>query len=741
MARSARDVLNMSGRSPEPLVFGAVLSETSPSGEVESKGAFRFVPGDGLWRDGRAVPLPPRALGVLTALLATPGTVVSKRALMDAVWPDTFVTESSLLEAIGLIREALGDDRRNPIYIQTLHRRGYRFIGEISDATLTVTATAEAVAIQAPDRHEALRPVLIASAAYALTTICVAIVFAVFGQDPVERRTSRFSISLPNGATIDPMRGSVAVSRDGSRLVYVASASGRSHLFLRSVDRHEPVPIAGTEDASDPFFSPDGEWIGFFARGSLQKVRVGGGQPFVLSAARAGGGATWTADDTIVFGGGPGGGLARISASAGGRAIGAPADAPVVLATPAPGSRDLRLGWPDVLPGGRGVLFTSITLAGSDVGVLDLRSGTRTLLAEQAAFARYSPTGHVVFERQGRLEAAKFSLATLTTTTAPYPMVSGVSRGDVLDGPRFAFSRSGALVYVPAALDEHDAPLHWLDARGQLERVPLPSPRPGSIDVAPNQRQLALTLDGEAGPSVWVGDTTLGNLRPFISGGQSVSPAWRPDGLEIAFAFSKAGPFNLFVKPVDGGAGPAPLLASPWNQFPTSWAPDASRLAFTEFQPLTGADIWVLDVTTRERKALVRTLFDETWARFSPDGRWMAYMSNESGRWEIYARPSAGDGARVRISTAGGVWPCWSVDGRTIYFSAEGRTMAAALRMSATLVASAPVRVPGADSMVLAGGATAGDRLLVRQAGAPLPGRAELRVVLEWFSELAKRQG
>jgi serine/threonine-protein kinase len=719
MAGTGPDVLKMTGRNPETVAFGP----------------FCFVAGDGLWRDGRAIALPPRAVGVLTALLESPGTVVTKQQLMDAVWPDTFVTESSLLEAIGLVRDALGDDRKQPRYIQTVHRRGYRFIGAIAAAAPQAPSTPQTP--QAPENP--WRPILIASAAYAITTISVAIVFAVLGQHHIERRTSRFSVSLPVDAAIDPLRGSVAVSLDGSRLAYVASAAGRSQLFLRSVDRDEPVAIAGTEDAGHPFFSPDGEWIGFFARGSLQKVRVDGGLPIVLSAARAGAGATWTADNTIVFGGGPGGGLARVSATAGARIIGAPNDAPVVIATPAPGTRDLRLGWPDVLPGDRGVLFTSITLAGSDVSMLNLRTGTRTLLAEHAAFARYSPTGHIVFERQGRLEAARFSLSTMTMAGAPSPIVAGVSSGDVLEGPRFAFSQSGALVYVPAALDEHEAPLHWLDARGQLERVPLPAPRAGSVAVAPDQRQLALTMEGESGPSVWVGDLTRGDLRPFVGGGQSVSPAWRPNGLEIAFAFSKAGPFNLFMKPVDSTAGPAPLLTSPWNQFPTSWSPEGSHLAFTEFQPLTGADIWVLDVTTRERRVLVRTLFDETWARFSPDGRWLAYMSNESGQWEVYLRSARAGGSRLRVSTTGGVWPCWSLDGKTVYFSANGRTMASSVTTAPALAVAAPTSVPGADAMVLAGGATTGDRLLVRQAGARSTGRAELRVVLEWFTELSRR--
>ena len=192
----------------------------------------------------------------------------------------------------------------------------------------------------------------------------------------------------------------------------------------------------------------------------------------------------------------------------------------------------------------------------------------------------------------------------------------------------------------------------------------------------------------------------------------------------------------LFLKPLAGDGGAAPLLASPYNQFPTSWSGDGRRLAFTEFQPLSGADIWVLDTATGERRPVVRTLFDETWARFSPDGQWLAYMSNESGRWEVYVRAAGGEGPRVRVSAAGGVWPCWSLDGRSLFFSGNGQTMASSIRTAPRLAVSTPTVIPGADAMVLAGGATAGDRLLVRQAGSPPEAHAELRVVLEWFTEL-----
>ena len=691
-------VLKMNGRNRESVRFDG----------------YCFVPGDGLWRNGQPIALPPRAVAVLTALLDDPGGLVTKQQLLDAAWPGTYVTESSLLEAIGLVRDALGDDRRHPRYVQTVHRRGYRFIApvtpgefvapnkavgaECSPPTTTAISPAARADFSPADTPffsgPEWRPIVTACVTYALTTICASVVFAMFGQAPAQRPVGRFSISLPADAAIDPVRGSVAVSPDGSRVVYVARGPDGSQLFLRAIESDEPAAIPHTDDASDPFFSPDGEWIGFFARGSLQKIRSDGSDLAVLTAARSGAGAVWAADDTIVFGGGPGSGLARVSAlsdpAAAGHQRSIAVSEPVVLAAPAAGSRDVRLGWPDVLPANRGVLFTSMTLAGSDVGVLDLRTGARKVLATQAAFARYSPTGHVIYERGGRLEAARFSLDTLTTTSQPQPVVAGVPGADFLAGPRFAFSETGALVYVRAA----------------------PS--------------------GE--PAVWQHDLVAADPWLATTGGEAIGPAWRPNGLEIAFAYSKAGPFNLFLKPLNGG-GAEPIVTGPWNQLPTSWSPDARTLAFTEFQPLTGADIWVIDVRTRQRRPVVRTLFDEMWARFSPDGRWIAYMSNETGRWEVYVRAAAEDGARVRVSTQGGVWPCWSVDGRTLYFSAGGVTVGSAISTTPALSAAPPDAVRGSNAMVLAGIATAPDRNLVRQAAAS-PGPAELRIVLDWFREL-----
>ncbi len=701
-------------------------------------GPFSFDASEGLTREGVEVPLPPRAMGVLAALVERAGSVVSKQILMDATWRDTFVTEASLLEVVRLLREALGDDRQNPLYIQTVHRRGYRFVASVE--TLPIEPQADSKTRLYTDNdadHQSLpiheraewRPLLVSGLTAVAAMVGIAIVFALFGQRPSEPRpTLRFTITLPSDVVIDPLRGSVAISNDGMRLVYAAIHHGRPRLFLRTIDRDTPTPIDGSDEAADPFFSPDGQWVGFFAHGSLKKLRVEGGRPVVLTAARAGAEATWTRDGTIIFGGGPGGGLARVSDEGG---------EPVVLARPVAGSREVRYGWPDALPDNRTVLFTSLSLGDSQVMALDLMTGTRSLVADAAAFGRYSPTGHLVFERRGRLEAAPFSLSDRRIRSTPRPILRDVATGRASDGPRFAFSPSGSLVYVPNQSPDADDRLHWLDASGRLEPIPLPPAPLSAVEMAADLSKLALVVEGDRGPDLWLGDLTRGSLRRWNLDGPGVSPTWRPNGLEIAFAYSKAGPFNIFVRPIDGAAPSEALLDSPWNQLPTSWSPDGRRLAFTEYHPLTGADVWVVDVATRERTPIVRSLFDESHARFSPDGRWLAYMSNDSGRWEVFVRPADGNGARVQVSTSGGAWPCWSADSRALYFTAAGHTLVATVHSGPTLSIAPPLALTARDDLQLEGGRAGIDRVLVRQGGST-PLRRELRVVIEWFAELTR---
>jgi serine/threonine-protein kinase len=596
-------------------------------------GPFSFSMVNGLWRGTVEVPLPPRALAVLGALIACPGTLVSKADLLDAGWKDTFVSEASLLEAIHVLRVALGDDRKAPSYIQTVHRRGYRFIAPVTPARVaedprpgTVSASTGRSVLEFPPFFSGPEWRLIgrrcgwAAAATVLTSLLV----AAFGPRPAERSPSHFSIALPSALRVPLFGGAVSASPDGRRFAFVAIELGSPALFLREASQSQPVRIDEPDEPSDPFFSPDGQIIGYFAGGQL-KVVTPGHLPRAIAQATPGAGATWLDAKTIVFGGGPGGGLAAVSLAGG---------SPVTLLQPQALSPDVRFGWPDALPDGAGLLFTVITPTGSDVAVLPPGSTRHRVLVHDAAFGRYAPTGHLIVERNGQLAAAPFEVASQTLAGALRPVIDDVASAGVFEGPRYAFSRSGSLVYVPGP------------AGGPLA-VQWRTPAGAAVDGA-------ATFEGQ----LTVGPEFAAREEASASGTgapRTVSPSARPDGLEVAFAANKTGPYNLFVRPLVGGPE-TPLDSSPWNQVPTSWSPDGRSLAFTEFNPATGADIWLLDRLTRVKRPLARTPLDETAARYSPDGRWLAYLSRTGGEWQVVIVPASGGPARARFPVHR-VWP------------------------------------------------------------------------------------
>jgi DNA-binding winged helix-turn-helix (wHTH) protein len=629
----------MTGRSSETFVFGP----------------FHLDPANGLWRGDTEVPLPPRALSVADALVRQAGRVVSKGDLLETCWPDAFVTEASLLEAIRVLRTALGDDRRHPQYIQTVHRRGYRFVAPVSTrtgplATETTVESTEAVPPPPPVPPPFFsgpewRPIVRMMVGATLATAITAVALAAFGPRP--GRVGHFSIALPSPLQFDSLNGAVAASPDGMRFAVVAMDDGRPRLFIRSVDRPMPVLLADAGGASHPFFSPDGTRVGFFADRRLQVVEVATGNVRALADVTSGAGAAWTGNDEIVFGGGPGGGLARVKAAGG---------SIDVLVRPQAHSADVRFGWPDVLPGRRGVIFTVVTPAGSDVAILDPGATRYRVLVPGAAFGRYAPTGHLVFEREGQLTAALFSVERGSLVGSPRAVVTDLAAGGVLSGPRFAFSRSGSLVYVPGPAGGPWS-LHWVSCAPQAD---LGAPCPPASDL-----ERSLVLDRDTPADLRFVESAVAGPSP---GRRAVSPTWRADGLEVAFALNKSGPFNLFVR--QGAAGPALALnESPWNQTPSSWSPDGRHIVFTEFHPVTGADVWEMDVTTRSRRPLVRTPFDETGARYSPDGRWLAYLTNQSGRWEAVVTTASGGLPPAARLAAGRLMPAGlgpALDGREL---------------------------------------------------------------------------
>ena len=590
------------------------------SSEILEFGPFRFEPGNGLWRDTEEVPLPPRVLAVLAALAERPGQVVSKTDLLDAGWKDAFVTEASLLEAIHVLRTALGDDRRAPRYIQTVHRRGYRFVGAVTIAPRPTERRGDApeqpLALPLPPTSEDEFPPFFSGPEWQLifrrcgwaaaATVLTSLLVAAVGPRPANVSGGHYSIALPPAVQVPSYSGSVSASPDGQRFAFVALDRGKPSLFLREASHPLPTRLEERAEPSDPFFSPDGRMVGYFANGELKVVEPGGA-PRAVAYALPGAGAVWIDERTIVFGGGPGGGLARVSLAGG---------PPEVLLQPEALSTDVRFGWPAILPRDRALLFTVMTPAGSDVAILEPGAGRHRVLVRDAAFGRYAPTGHLIVERHGQLEAAPFDAARGTLTGTFRPVVSDVASATAFEGPRYAFSESGSLVYIPGSAAGSIA-LRWRDdtARTGLGSGPF-------VD-----RLIAAPLN-------------VTDDHATADAAHAVSPAWRPDGLEVAFAANKSGPYNLFVRPRLGAE--LALGASPWNQVPTSWSPDGRSIAYTEFNPATGADVWIVDRLTGLKRPLARTPLDETGARFSPDGRWIAYLSKAGGEWQVAVVPATG---------------------------------------------------------------------------------------------------
>jgi eukaryotic-like serine/threonine-protein kinase len=677
-----------------------------PSGAVVF-GPFRFDAADGaLFRDAAEVPLPPRALGVLALLVEHAGRLVPKQLLLDTVWNDAVVTETSLTEAVSVLRQALGDNPQAPAYIQTVHRRGYRFIAAAEPAA-PATAGQGQRPVMAPGRAPAPLPSAGASRpqaprtpdeppraatrlprrtglALAIAAAAVAASLAGLWQSlrrPVPSAGTeaprRLLIGIPAGAVLDAgMAPALALSPSGEQLIFVAREGGTQRLYLRGLDRFEAGPIMGSEGAAAPFFSPSGEWVGFFAHGKLEKVSLAGGEPLVLCDSPYPYGASWGEDGSILFAPDYASGLRRAAAAGG---------PPTVLTTPDARAGEIGHRWPEVLPGGRAALFTVWRRGGwkdASVELLDLHTGHRRELIRGGSDARYAPSGHLVFARAGGtrgLAAVAFDLGRLAVRGSPVAVLDGVRTDPAQGAGQFTMSRDGTLVYLPGGPQGNSRAVYRFGPDGVGRALPLPARSYRNLALSADGRRLAWTVRELDRSELWVSEIDRGNLSRLTYEGDSIEPVWSPDGRWIAFAWGRGGRHELFRVAADGSRPPERLLGGGGNsRYPTSFSPDGRLLAFTEIAPATGSDLWVLPLGGAPRPFL-RTGFNEEGARISPDGRLLAYASNESGNMEVYVRSFPGPGGKWQISVGGGVLPAWSADGRRIVYRNGTKLMAVEL--------------------------------------------------------------
>ena len=475
---------------------------------------------------------------------------------------------------------------------------------------------------------------------------------------------------------------SLSISPDGRNVVFAASREGIPRLYIRALDRREAATLPGTEGGSNPFFSTDGLWIGFFVDSTLKKLALSGGAPVSLCTPCAGLGSSWSRDGTIVMGAGRWG-LRAVSTSGG-------ATRPLTSADKERDERTLR--FPEVLPGGKAVLFTAggwkeDTFDDARTEVLSLATGEKKVLIEGGTYARYAPTGHLVYARAGALFAVAFDLDRLEVTGAPVPVLEGVATHPNNGGAQFAVSSEGTLVYMPGRAMSMSHRLVWVDRSGRIERLgeierPLASPR-----LSPDGERLALLVDG-ALAHLAVYDISRGTLsRLTFEENVPDTGTWTPDGRRLTFPWQLSGaPIDMFWQPADGSGSPESLGPG----VPGSWSPDGKTLAYVHYDSSFQQDIWLLPIEgERKPRPLLEERSNQYSPEISPDGRWLAYESEESGRLEVYVRAFPGLEQKKQISANGGVYPRWSRDGRELfYLEGEDRLMVSRITTLPALAAT-----------------------------------------------------
>jgi serine/threonine-protein kinase len=565
-----------------------------------------------------------------------------------------------------------------PPQIQRLLRRclqkdPQKRLRDIGDARLELEEPTLASVAPSPSRRR--RPVAAGVAfAAAGAILALGVTWLVWGRTTQTRApVVRFSLPLPPGDTVRPSTASaVAMSPDGTHLVY--ARLGNKPLMLRRIDELEAKPLPGTENSGLPIFSPDGQSILFWQAQMLKKLSLSGGAPVSLGVPMYGGaGTSWGPDHTILFVQDSQHGINRVSANGGKPEV-------VTKVDRDKGERTHR--FPHWLPGGKAFLFTlshaeSETFDDARIVVQSLSTGERKILIEGGTNARFSPTGHLVYARGGTLHAAPFDANRLAVTGPPVPIVAGAYQSLVYGHAHFDISNDGSLAYAAGAAIGAPRGVFWVDRQGKAEALPLPARAWLHPRISPDGRLLANEAEG-ANHDLFTYELERGMLTKITFDGLSHGPVWTPDGKRVAFRSwrtSPEAPMSMWWMPVDRSAPDERLTMIGTMQAPVSWSPDGRVLAFNQFTPQTAFDVFALSVDgDRKPISIVETKFMEGSAKFSPDGKWLAFCSNESGRQEVFvqAYPS---GPRIQISTDGGTDPVWARSGKELFYRNGNKMM------------------------------------------------------------------
>ena len=617
------------------------------------------------------------------------------------------------------------------------------------------TQTALTLDTAAPGKLNGLRnrswmsALLVAACALALVATTYGLTrWLQHGTEPTNGDVAHLSVFLPDGDELGlTSQWPIALSEDGKRVAYTGLRGGKTLLFVRTLSDAAPRAFDGTDGCQSPFFSPDGQWIAFFAESKLRKIAVGGAAMQTLADAPFARGGAWGGDGFIYFAPTNVGGIWRVP-EGGGTA------SEVTRKDSANGEISHR--WPHVVAGSNVLLFTAWTGPGNDehnVAIQEIGGKDHHILVKGGDAPRYVPKlGMLLYVRLGELFAVSWQPSNTDLGRAvPVAMSERTSETGIEGSGNYAVSGTGTLAYVAGGRSLNSARLVWTDRTGKVEPLPLPERDYENVMISPDGTRAIVQIRG-AKTELWIYDFARSTLTPIgESAGSSQSPLWTADGTHIIYRGTNKGFRNLYWRMADG-SGVEERLATKQDatHTPTSVSPDGHWLVFNEgsAQESGGVGIWLMQLDgDRTPRHFFTVPAGESDGQFSPDGKWLAYQASVSSRQEIYVSPFPGPGPRRQVSIDGGIEPLWSRDGRELFFQNGSQLMSVSVTPGAEWSASQPHVVHEGRFARGPNGNTSwsinreGTRFLRIQLVEPERAITHVELVLNWFSELKQVSG
>ncbi len=569
--------------------------------------------------------------------------------------------------------------------------------------------------------------------------VALIVTWLILQKPELKNIVTKFSVELGHDYTLDVSSyPALAISHDGKSLIYKAN----SKFYLRKMNSTEPVIISGIENASSPFFSPDDKWLGFFRNGKLEKISLSGGTPVTLADAPDNRGGTWNKNGMIVFSASATEGLSMISENSGNVKK---------ITTPDTTKNERTHRWPSFLPDGKHVLFTMGTIASPDyyenaeIDVVDIETGERKSLIKGASTARYISTGHILFSRSGVLYIVPFDADDLEIKGQPIPVIEGVYSELTTGITNYMVSDNGTLVYIPGAVEGGNRKIVNIDMNGNSTTLDTSGHPYLEPQLSPDNKKIAVVIRDGEDFDIWIFDILNKTLSRLTFGGFNRTPHWSPDGKIIAFVKrTDDGKSGIFVKPYDGSGKEIEIYRDNSRLYVNEWTKDGENLIIDKLDShYAQSDLLIIPLKGDKKPwKYLDSKFDEYEASLSPDGKWLAYLTDESGTYQGYVRSFPNKEGKWQISTDVIEEPRWSPDGKTIYYRKGSQLIEVSVSASPTFSAGIPrVLISGFPAMNMDSGIsydiTSDGKSFITTT--PVNGSTlkNISIVLNWTDEIA----